>query len=452
MTGKLVIVGGGGFRTPLVYRALLDDERDTGIDTVTLVDVDAERLDAIGRVLAQQAERHAGERRPPRIETTEHLDEALDGASFVFSAVRVGGLEGRVADERAALDLGLLGQETTGPGGLAFGLRTIPTAVALAEAVRSRAPEAWVINFTNPAGMITEAMQSVLGDRVIGICDSPMGLAERARRALAIDGAAAIDYAGLNHLGWLQGLRVDGVDRLPELLADAAALEGTEEGQLFGAEWIATIGAMPNEYLFYYYFTRDAIESIRGGAETRGEFLLHQQHDFYRAVAAAPSGALGEWNRVRLERNATYMREARGAGNERDETDIEDGGYERVAVALMAAIARGEPARLILNVRNGDTLPGLPADAVVEVPCDVDAGGPRALAVTALSGDRLGLVQQVKAVERLTIAAALEGSPRLAVEALALHPLVDSVTVARQLLAEYRRRIPSLDAVFAADR
>lgn len=443
---KLTMLGGGGFRTPLVYRALLGDTADRRIDRVTLYDIDAGRLDAIGHVLGQMA---AGSATAPTVETTTDLDAAVDGSDFVFSAVRVGGLDGRVADERVALDLGVLGQETTGPGGVAFGLRTIPVAVDIARRVARLAPDAWVINFTNPAGMITEAMRTVLGDRVIGICDSPMGLAHRARRALGLDDVdSGIDYAGLNHLGWLRGLTVGGDDRLPDLVADAAALATTEEGQLFGAEWIATLGAIPNEYLYYYYFTRDALAAIVGTAETRGEFLLRQQADFYRAVAEIPGSALDTWNRVRVERNATYMQETRGAEHERDDADIEDGGYERVAVALMAAIARGEPAELILNVPNGDTLPGLPADAVVEVPCRVDAQGPHPLPVSPLPTYGVGLVQQVKAVERLTIAAALEGSERLAIEALALHPLVDSVTVARQLLAGYRQRIPTLASVF----
>jgi 6-phospho-beta-glucosidase len=445
---KLTMLGGGGFRTPLVYRALLDDVADRRIDRVTLYDIDAGRLAAIGHVLDQLA---AGSPTAPAVETTTDLDAALEGADFVFSAVRVGGLDGRVADERVALDLGVLGQETTGPGGVAFGLRTIPVAVDIARRVTRLAPDAWVINFTNPAGMITEAMRAVLGDRVIGICDSPMGLAQRAQRALHLDGVdAGIDYAGLNHLGWLQGLTVNGADRLPDLVADADALAGTEEGQLFGADWIASLGAVPNEYLYYYYFTRDALAAIVGTAETRGEFLLRQQADFYRAVAELPGSALATWNRVRVERNATYMQETRGAEHARDDADIEDGGYERVAVALMAAIARDEPAELILNVPNGETLPGLPADAVIEVPCAVDSHGPRPRSVSPLPMHGLGLVQQVKAVERLTIAAALEGSERMAVEALALHPLVDSVTVARQLLAGYRQRIPSLTTLFSA--
>ncbi|MFQ6170866.1 6-phospho-beta-glucosidase [Oryzobacter sp. R7] len=441
---RLAILGGGGFRTPLVYGALLGDTHERRVDEVRLHDVDAARLAAIERVLADQA---AGQPDPPRVVATSSLDEALDGADFVFSAIRVGGLEGRTADERVALDLGLLGQETTGPGGLSFGLRTVPVAVRVAERVRALAPHAWVINFTNPAGMITEAMQGVLGNRVVGICDSPTALARRAARSLGLDPAdTTVDYAGLNHLGWLQGLHHEGRDVLPDLLADDLLLGSMEEAHLLGADWVRTLGAIPNEYLYYYYFTRDAVRSATAAPRTRGEYLLAQQRDFYQRVTAVEH-PFGEWDRVRLQRNATYMAEARG-DEERPEEDVEGGGYEGVALALMAAIARGEPATLVLDVRNGGVLPGLPDDAVVEVPCAVDAGGPRPLPVTPLTGHRLGLVQQVKAVERLVIEAALTGSPDRAVEAFALHPLVDSVTVARELLAGYRAHIPEVDAVF----
>ncbi|WP_188195998.1 6-phospho-beta-glucosidase [Nonomuraea sp. SYSU D8015] len=444
---RLAVIGGGGFRVPLVYGALLRDSAKQRVREVVLYDVSAERLEAIGHVLRRLA---AGHDDPPVVRTTTELDAALREADFVFSAVRVGGLAGRVADERVALELGLLGQETAGPGGISYGLRTVPVAVRVAERVAALAPRAWVINFTNPAGMITEAMRRVLGDRVIGICDSPIGLIRRAAAALGLDPArVSPDYVGLNHLGWLRGLVHEGEDVLPGLLADDAALRQVEEARVFGAEWVRTLGALPNEYLYYYYFTREAVAAISG--RTRGETLLDQQEAFYAAVRARPGDALAEWRRARRQRDATYMAEARGAAEagERDATDLEAGGYEGIALALMAAIARGEPATMILNVRNGSSVPGLPEDAVVEIPCAVGGAGVRPLATRPLPGRLLGLVQQVKAVEQTAIEAALTGSARLAVEAFALHPLVDSVTTARALLDGYRARIPELAAVIA---
>ncbi|MFE9689170.1 6-phospho-beta-glucosidase [Micromonospora sp. NPDC005806] len=441
---KLTVLGGGGFRVPLVYRQLLTQDGGPDVREVVLHDVAEHRLAAVRAVLDQLA---AGRPDAPKVRTTTDLDDALDGADFVFSAIRVSGLAGRTVDERVALDLGVLGQETTGPGGLAYGLRTIPVCLDIAARVARRAPHAWVINFTNPAGMVTEAMQRLLGDRVIGICDSPIGLGERAARVLGLDGArVAMDYVGLNHLGWLRALRVDGVDRLPDLLADDALLGQLEEARLLGLDWVRSLGAIPNEYLYYYYYNRDAVTSIREAAATRGEFLRQQQERFYAEVAERPADALEIWTRTRAERESTYMAESRdsaGAG-ERDQQDIAGGGYQQVALDLMAGIAGGGASTMILNVRNGSAVPGLPADAVVEVPCVVDAAGARPMATDPLTGHMLGLVQQVKAVEQLTIEAAASGSAALAVKALALHPLVDSVTTARRLLAGYRERLPGL--------
>ncbi|MDP4504230.1 6-phospho-beta-glucosidase [Nonomuraea turcica] len=443
---RLAVLGGGGFRVPLVYGALLRDRAKPRVQEVVLYDVSAQRLETIGHVLRQLA---AGHDDPPVVRTTTDLDTALREADFVFSAIRVGGLAGRTADERVALELGLLGQETTGPGGIAYGLRTIPVALHVAERVAALAPRAWVINFTNPAGMITEAMRRVLGDRVIGICDSPIGLIRRAAAALGLDPArVSPDYVGLNHLGWLRGLVHQGRDVLPGLLTDDAALVKVEEARIFGPEWVRTLGALPNEYLYYYYFTREAVAAISG--PTRGESLLGQQDAFYAAVRARPDEALAEWLSARRQRDATYMAEARDAtdAGEREAADLEAGGYEGIALALMAAIARGEPATMILNVRNGSAVPGLPEDAVVEIPCAVGGAGVRPFATRPLPGRFLGLLQQVKAVEQTAIEAALTGSSDLAVAAFALHPLVDSVTTAHRLLDGYRARIPELAAVF----
>ena len=436
---RLTILGGGGFRVPLVYGALLRDHGDPRVDEVSLYDVDPDRLEAIGHVLEQMAQEADGSVDAPRVRVTTDLEAALAGSDFVFSAIRVGGLEGRTRDEHVALDLGVLGQETTGPGGVAYGLRTVPEAVRIAETVVRVAPRAWVINFTNPAGMVTEAMQSVLGERVIGICDSPVALARRAATALGLDPARTrADYVGLNHLGWLRGLVHDGEDVLPGLLADASALRGIEEARLFGSEWVQALGALPNEYLYYYYFARDAVASVRAEPDTRGDFLLRQQREFYESVAARPERAYQEWQRVRAERDATYMAEVRSADEERDAVDVAGGGYEGVALAFMAAVMRGTPTTMILNVRNGTAVASLPADGVVEVPCHVDAAGAVPLSPTPPDPHQLGLMAQVKAVEQLTIRAARSRDVGLATTAFALHPLVDSVTVARELVRGYR--------------
>ncbi|MFD1146290.1 family 4 glycosyl hydrolase [Saccharothrix hoggarensis] len=401
---KLVILGGGGFRVPLVHNAL-----DDHITELVLHDVDAGRLDAIRAVL----------RGGPPVTATTDLDEALRGADFVFSAIRVGGLAGRAIDEEVAHEHGVLGQETVGAGGIAYGLRTAPVADRLARRIAELAPRAWVVNFTNPAGLITEVMARHLGERVIGICDSPLGLCRRVAKALRLDDPT-FDYAGLNHLGWLQGVHLGAENLLPTLLADDEALTSFEEGRLFGTEWLRALGVIPNEYLHYYYSTREAL------GDNRGAFLLAQQQRFYDGQV--------DWETTRLEREATYMAE------ERERDSLEGGGYEHVAMSLMRAIADNEKATLILNVPNNGTLSTLDDDAVVEVPCEVDATGARPLPVSPLPDHAAGLVTSVKAVDRLV----MEGTRPAALKAFALHPLVDSVATAKRLLDTYARRHPEL--------
>ncbi len=440
---KLAMVGGGGFRTPLVYSALLHDHAPGRVTEVALVDVDSDRLATMARILEDEA---AGAADAPRVSIHTDLAEGIRGADFVFSAIRVGGLEGRALDERIGQSHGVIGQETVGFGGISFALRTLPVVMDLARTVRRVAPEAWVINFTNPAGIVTEAMSQVLGDRVIGICDSPIGLARRALGALGLGDCADVDvrYAGLNHLGWVTQLRVDGRDVLPELLARPDLIESFEEGRLFGAEWIQALGALPNEYLHYFNYQRDVLQADQYASSTRGRYLVDQQSSFWDR-AARSGHPLEDWHVCRHEREVTYMatnRESAGMGD-RDEADIVSGGYENVALALMRGIAHDQMARLILNVRNRGTLVGLDDEAVVEVPCIVDSAGAHPIPGAELPDFGQGLVTTVKYVERQTIEAGVNGSRTAALRALAHHPLIDSVRVARSLLEDAQVSFPT---------
>ncbi|WP_435130474.1 6-phospho-beta-glucosidase [Actinacidiphila sp. bgisy144] len=441
---RLTILGGGGFRVPLVFRAL---QADPTVTELVLHDTDPLRVRVVAKILAELSARGP---RGPEVRVEAELDAALRGADFVFSAMRVGGTAGRVRDEQVPLAEGVLGQETVGAGGVLYGLRTIPVALRLAERVRAVAPSAWVINFTNPAGMVTEAMARVLGPRVIGICDSPVGLVRRAARAAGADPDApgfSYDYVGLNHLGWLRGMAADGRELLPGLLADPAALGSFEEGRLFGAEWLSALGSLPNEYLHYYYFRREALAAVRSADATRGEFLHRRQSEFFTAAdeAGGPGGANGPggdpsaydlWERARLEREETYMAENRAAtgGWQRDPHDLDGGGYDKVALALMRAIARDERTVLILNVPGGGVVSALDPDAVVEVPCEVGAFGARPLAVAAPDEHQAGLMLALKSVERAAIEAATTGSRAAALRALVRHPLVDSAAAASRIL------------------
>jgi 6-phospho-beta-glucosidase len=448
---KLTIVGGGGFRVPLVYGALLARRDRLPFDEVVLHDVDESRLARIGRVLDGLAGERGGAL-PFRF--TTDLGDAVEGAGFVFCAIRVGALEGRVVDESVPLAHGVLGQETTGPGGICFALRTIPAMVALAETIAERAPGAWLVNFTNPAGMVTEAVQRVLGDRALGICDSPSGLCRRVARALGREpGELWFDYFGLNHLGWLRAARDGERDLLGDLLADDEALASFEEGRLFGAEWLRSLGMIPNEYLYYFYYGADTVESMRRAPKPRGAYLLETQAAFYgSADGEAPAEALAAWRAAKDERDRTYMAEARSAagveGGHGEGAEDDPGGYEAEAMKVVEAIANDTRAILILNTANRSSLPFLDDAAVVEVPAVVGTTGPVPVAIGEVPAHARALVGAVKDVERTTIEAALTGSRELAVRALALHPLVPSVTTAREIFDGYRARMPALQERF----
>lgn len=454
MSLKIAIIGGGGFRTPLVYQALLDRRDTLSLGEIVLHDTDERRLSLMAAVVTALAAEHGT---ASHVRTTTDLVDAVSDADFVMCAIRVGGLEGRIVDEVVPLAEHIVGQETTGPGGVCFALRTLPVITSIAEVVAKHAPRAWFLNFTNPAGLITEALRDVLGDRVVGICDSPSALCRRVAAAFGRnEEELRFDYAGLNHLGWLLGAHdEDGDDLLRRLLADTDTLSRIREVELFGVDWLQSLGVLPNEYLAYYYYATNVVETLASRSATRGQYLLDQQAHFYSSASLDPAFALRSWRAARVERSSTYLAEAGRQVSEvpAGELDIATathlGGYGGLAVSFMTAVATDSRATLILNVANRRALPFCDDDAVVEVPCVVSRTGPVPLTVGRLPDHAVGLVVTIKEVERLTIRAARERSTTLAVKALALHPLVQSVDTARKIFAEYVERQPTLREPFA---
>lgn len=440
---KLAILGGGGFRTPVVYRAIASGEARTRYDEVVLYDVDAGRLARIEAVMGGMDEARASSV-PYR--TTTLLEDAVDGADVIYCAIRVGGITGRLIDETVAIEAGAIGQETAGAGGIGFALRTVPVVTHIAHVVERRAPNALFINFTNPVGLVTEAIRRVLGDRVVGICDAPEELCARVARALGRRPEELwFDYFGINHLGWLRGALDGNRDLLPNLLADPERLESIEEGRLFGADWIRAIGMIPNEYLYYFYFQREALEAMRSG-QVRASYLQAQQASFYDGDGT-PSEVLAQWQQTLSEREARYMDEA-WSGREEAKTEIvaarRPGGYGGLALDLIDALFSDEPSVRILDVANRSSLPFLDSDAIVEVPCVVSRGGIVPVAIGSVPIEAQGLILQVRAAERAAIDAALSGSRALAIRALALHPLVPSVETATSILDGYIAQQPEL--------
>jgi 6-phospho-beta-glucosidase len=259
------------------------------------------------------------------------------------------------------------------------------------------------------------------------------------------------DYFGLNHLGWLHGVRDNDGELLPQLLADDAALDTFEEGRLFGGDWLRTLRMMPNEYLYYFYYNSDTVRAILNSPASRGAFLLDQQAEFYAEGEQPPDVALASWRSTRHDRERTYMAEARTAAGVACEHEMdENGGYEHEAMAVLEAITLNTRKVLTLNTANRSALSFLDDHAVVEVPCIVGRSGPVPVAVGEVPAHARALVQTMKDVERTTIEAATTGSRQHAIKALALHPLVPSVTTAREILDGYCAQLPELKAVFGA--
>lgn len=448
----LTVIGGGGMRTPLLIGGLIERRPRLPVERVVLHDVDPEALELVAAVAGAMLSM-AGH--PFEVRTTTSLEEALEAPSWVITSIRVGGLAGRVVDEQVPLAWGVAGQETTGPGGWAMALRTIPVLADLAGRIRSRRPSAWIINFTNPAGLITQALAAE-GHRVIGICDGPPALGDRIAAALGAQAAdLRLDYLGLNHLGWVRGVQIGGVqiggaERLPDILASDELIRAIYGRPLFEPDEIRRLGLLPNEYLHYYYHHDALVGRLRASPQTRGEAIGRVAAELRRSVKEAVEGGqdlLPHYQAAILARRSSYM--AAETGVHRDLAMMGghvEGGYARAALGVIAAMLDPAAREVIVNTTNRGAIEDLEPEDVVEVPCRFGASGPTPRPMGPLPAAVRELVLRVKAYERATVAAAAQRSWRAAVEAMAMHPLVPSSEVASGIAEEYRRRhSPHLD-------
>lgn len=443
----LTVIGGGGMRTPLLIGGLVERHPRLPVERVVLHDVDPEALEVVAEVSGAMLSR-AGH--PFEVRTTTSLEEALEAPSWVITSIRVGGLAGRVVDEQVPLAWGVVGQETTGPGGWAMALRTIPVLVDLAGRIRGLRPSAWIINFTNPAGLITQALAAE-GHRVIGICDGPPALGDRTAAALGAQAAdLRLDYLGLNHLGWVRGVQIGGAERLPDILASDELIRAIYGRPLFGPDEIRRLGLLPNEYLHYYYHHDELVGRLRASPQTRGEAIARVAVELRRSVKEAVEGGqdpLPHYQAAILARRSSYM--AAETGAHRDPAMMGghvEGGYSRAALGVIAAMLDPAAREVIVNTTNRGAIEDLGPEDVVEVPCRFSASGPTPRPMGPLPVAVRDLVIRVKAYERATVAAAAQRSWLAAVEALAMHPLVPSPEVASGIAEEYRRRhSPHLD-------
>lgn len=438
----LTVVGGGGMRTPLLLRGLIERRADLPVERVVLYDADPDALKVVA-ALSDTLLARSGH--PFSVRTTTSVDDAFQGASFVITSIRVWGLAGRIIDEQVPLSFGVLGQETTGPSGWAMALRTIPVLTDLAARVRRAAPEAWIINFTNPAGLITQALAASGETRVVGICDSPPALGRRIAAQLGVpESALRLDYLGLNHLGWVRAVWTDGTDRLPEILASDDTIRAIYGRPLFEPDELRRLELLPNEYLQYYYHHDEVVERLRAAPRTRGQDVADVSARLKTSVLEAVARGedpLPVYEAAIFARRSTYM--ATETGQRRDLAMMGghvEGGYARAALDVIKAMRHRESRELIVNTINRGAIADLDDADVVEVPCRVEPDGPRPRSMGRLPAAVRDLVLRVKAYERATVSAALHRSWREAVAALALHPLVPSAEIAAKIAEEYRQR------------
>ena len=447
---KLTVIGGGGVRAPLLVASALRRAEAIHLEELCLMDTNARKLKLIGG-LCQQLAGWKGS--PVRVVTTQDPRLALDGADYIITTIRVGGEGGRVLDERIALNLGVLGQETTGPGGFAMAMRSIPAILEYARLAEIYAPQAWLFNFTNPAGLVTQALREHGYERTVGICDGA-NLAQNdiARWLKLSPQQVRVEVFGLNHLSWARHAWVNERDVLPELLADEAFIAQSSL-RVFEQALLGQFGLFLNEYLYYYYYAEKAVERILNETETRGEEVQRLNAALLEELEspeaqADPSQALHIYSAYEQRRSASYMHYARQASNPQEavvdseleqlETTLEDDeGYAGVALDIVAALETGEALYTALNLPDQGAIQGMQADDVVEVSSVVAEGTIRPLAVGPIPEPSLRLMQSVKLYERLAVQAITQRSTSLAVRALMAHPLVLSYSRATALVADY---------------
>ncbi|MFN0108221.1 MAG: 6-phospho-beta-glucosidase [Blastocatellia bacterium] len=441
---KVTIIGGGGIRTPLVVHGLVEAQQRLNLSEISLLDIDRERVELVAGLCRQVANQFDGE---VKITTPASVEESVEGSSFVISSIRVGGIATRARDERLAIEHGIAGQETTGLGGLAMALRTIPVTLEHARVVEQFAPDAWFISFTNPAGLITQALSAHTNLKLIGICDTPSEMFHRIAQALkARPEAVDCDYFGLNHLGWIRRVTLNGQDVTARLLNDNAALHSLYHAELFDPAMIRALGMIPSEYLFFYYEQKRALANQQKAGASRGEEIAQLNAQLFGQLqseiqAGRLDAALEIYRRYLQRRSGAYMKLEAEAGSafqsgveQQEDPFTAVTGYHRIALDVMTALTSDQPSRVVVNVANHGAIADLYADDVIEAPCQIDRTGARPIPVGKLPDSVCGLIQSVKEYERLTIRAAVEQSQELARMALLAYPLIGQWIPASQLI------------------
>ncbi|AOP51008.1 6-phospho-beta-glucosidase [Streptomyces lydicus] len=404
---KLAVVGGGSTYTPELIDGFARLRDVLPLEELVLIDPALDRLELVGglarRIFARQGH-------PGRISWTDDLDAGVDGADAVLLQLRIGGQAARNQDETWPLECGCVGQETTGAGGLAKALRTVPVVLDIAERVRRRNPDAWIVDFTNPVGIVTRALLTQ-GHRAVGLCNVAIGFQRTFAGLLGVaPDRVELEHIGLNHLTWERSVRVAGEDVLPKLLA--------EHGETIAADLrlprtlLDHLGTVPSYYLRYYYRHDAVVEESRSKPSRAAE------------VAAIERQLLNLYGDPALDEKPELLSRRGGAF------------YSEAAVALTSSLLGDTGDVQIVNTLNNGTLPFLPDDAVIEVPATVDAAGPAPLPVRPLEPLYAGLIANVTAYEHLALEAALRGGRERVFSALLSHPLIGQIDYADRLTDE----------------
>jgi len=477
---KLTVIGGGSTYTPELADGL--GRLAPAVTELVLVDPDEDRLAATGPVSARIMAAHGHQ---AKVRWTTSLDDGAESADAVLIQLRVGGQAARDRDETWPLDFGCVGQETTGAGGLAKALRTVPIVLEIAERARARASaNAWLIDFTNPVGIVTRALLDA-GHRAIGLCNVAIGFQRFFASLLGVDpGEITLDHAGLNHLTWERAVYVNGIDRLPELLAGHA----DEIAERCGMESavLDDYGFVPSYYLRYFWFhgqvvgeeraapsraarvaeiERDLLRMYRDPAlDTKPDLLFQRGGAFYSEAAVAllaaltapsPTGSMAHERQSQSPQSQSPQSQSRQwhmSANRGRQGDIgaSPSGANGTSAPYEGADRNGglfeSAPPQVVNIRNNGILPFLPDEAVVEVPALIGRSGPEPVPVTPMEPLIQGLVAHVSAYEELALDAALRGGRKRVEAALLTHPLIGQYDLARsmadRLLAENAAYLP----------
>lgn len=416
---KIAIIGGAGVRVPLLVRGLV--QSDLGVTSVALFDIDRPRLAIIADLSRRVVD-------GVPVIAHDRPEPCIEGADFVVASIRVGGGGQRARDEATAIAHDVVGQETVGAAGFAMAVRTIPAMVEYARLVGRLAPAAWLISFTNPVSIITQAMRQESGARVIGICDTPFEICEDAAHALGLPAKeCAYDYFGLNHLGWLREVVHRGVPQLHRLWEDGVRLASVYRTPLFETERLQRLRLLPTEYLYYYYRPEVALDHIRRAGTSRGVVVADLTNALLTDLANGATDPIARYEQYLGARDSSYMQVETGGTQPRVKPPwAELSGYDRIALMTMRAIVGDTRDVIPLNVGNEGNFPFLQAGDVIEVPAVVDRNGPRPIHVATVPDHCASLIARVKEYERATVSAALSGSRQDRLRALQLNPLSGS--------------------------